>query len=266
MGKKRVGLKVRNAEALLGNAKRYYDLSVGVLQDFGGPSVYFHQEAITAQRVDFLGDRHLEMIYATLASWGMHRMGDPADTKAKMVEFDDFRSSILVCKTMLTDLKHEQIANVTPARYDAILQELGDVYRRLKVSISGSTLVAHSKTLAHILPNLIPPIDRQYTVRFFTQDKSEFFTKNKSGNWNYRSVQLEKGQEEHFTLFANICKEMKSLFDQIDKTLLHVNGCGFNTSHPKIIDNMIMTYVKSIPRPECNLDNTFNTSRNGENL
>lgn len=245
MGKKRVGLNVQNTAALLADLRGYYSLSVGVLQDFGGPSVHFHQQAIRAQASDFLGDRHIEMIYATLASWGMHRMGDPEDTKAKMVEFDDFRSSILACQTELTALRNERFENVSPDRYDEILKGLRDVYGRLKVSISDSTLVAHAKTLAHILPHLIPPIDRQYTVRFFTQDASEFFTK--SGK--YRLPQVPAGLDEQFGQFVELCGKMKKLFDRCDRTILQVNGHGFNTSYPKIIDNLIMAFVKAVPAP-----------------
>lgn len=245
MGKKRVGLNVQNTAALLADLRGYYDLSVGVLQDFGGPSVHFHQQSIRAQAAAFLGDRHIEMIYATLASWGMHRMGDPEDTKAKMVEFDAFRSSILACQTELTTLRNERFENVTPDQYGEILQGLRGVYGRLKVSISESTLVAHAKTLAHILPHLIPPIDRQYTVRFFTQDASEFFTK--SGQ--YRLPQVPNGLDAQFGLFVELSGKMKTLFDRCDRTIPQVNGQGFNTSYPKIVDNLIMAFVKSVERP-----------------
>ncbi len=250
MGKKRVGLNVQNTAELLARLPHYYDISVGVLQDFGGPSVHFHQQAIRAQASDFLGDRHIEMIYATLASWGMHRMGDPDDTKAKMVEFPDFRSSILARRTELTALRNERFENVTPERYGEILQGLEGVYTQLRVSISDSTLVAHAKTLAHILPHLIPPIDRQYTVRFFTQDASEFYYWNKrKKKWDYRLVSLPDGNGEQFGQFVGLCGKMKAMFDRCDRTILQANGQGFNTSYPKIVDNLIMAFVKSVPAP-----------------
>ena len=245
MGRKRIGLNVQNTNALLADLNRYYGLSTGVLQDFGGPSVYFHQQAILAQASDFLGERHIEMIYATLASWGMHRMGDPEDTKAKMVEFDDFRSSILACRAELTALRNERFENIASERYGEALKGLKKVYERFKVSISDSTLVAHAKTLAHILPHLIPPIDRQYTVRFFTQDASEFFTK--SGK--YRLPQVPDGLDEQFKMFVDLSVKMKAIFDHCDRAVLQVNGQGFNTSYPKIIDNLIMAFVKSVPAP-----------------
>ena len=240
MGKKRIGLNVRNDTALLADLQHYYDLSVDVLQDFGGPSVYFHQQTICAQSSDFLGDRHIEMIYATLVSWGMHRMGDPKDTKAKMVEFDAFSSSIRACRSRLESLRNERFENISASRYREILLGLKDVYGGLRVSISDSTLVAHAKTLAHILPALLPPIDRQYTVRFFTQDSTEFFTKN----GNYRLPQVPDGLEAQFALFVDLSHKIKVLFDQCNRATLQVNGQGFNTSYPKIVDNLIMAFVK----------------------
>ena len=85
---------MNNEDELTGRLRYYYDLSLDVLKEFGGPSVYFHIQAIKEQEINFLSDRHIEMIYATLASWGMHRMGDPEETKAKMVEFDIFKQSL----------------------------------------------------------------------------------------------------------------------------------------------------------------------------
>src|SRR3990170_3319422 len=90
-----LGTKGMNNEIqLVKNVSQYYASSLNVLREFGGPSVYFHVQAIRAQRHDFMSDRHIEMIYATLASWGMHRMGDPDETKAKMVEFEAFKESL----------------------------------------------------------------------------------------------------------------------------------------------------------------------------
>jgi hypothetical protein len=49
------------------------------------------------------------------------------------------------------------------------VSNLHSCYRALKLSVSEATIVVNSKALFHVLPQLIPPIDRQYTVRFFTQ-------------------------------------------------------------------------------------------------
>lgn len=245
MGKKRIGLNVKNCEALVADLQTYYDQSVTVLQDFGGPSVYFHRQAIHEQATDFLSNRHIEMIYATLASWGMHRMGDPDETKAKMVDYDDFRSSILAHKTTLAKYRKFRFESVCFRNYRRIVRSLRPIYCSLKASISDSTLVAHSKTLAHILPLLLPPIDRQYTVRFFTQDSTEFFTK--SGD--YRLPQVPDGHAAQFAMFVDLCGRTKALFDKCPEGILRVDGVGFNTSYPKIMDNLIMAYVKAVKKP-----------------
>jgi hypothetical protein len=58
---------------ILANAERYH-LAYYQADTFRGPSLYFHHRALqTRNSEDFLA--HLEYVYATLASWGMHRMG-----------------------------------------------------------------------------------------------------------------------------------------------------------------------------------------------
>ena len=44
-------------------------------ESFEGPSLYFSMEALKSCRKDFFGERHIEMVYATLVAWGMHRTG-----------------------------------------------------------------------------------------------------------------------------------------------------------------------------------------------
>src|SRR5208337_3150297 len=91
----------RNEDDLITNIGHYYKRSLEVLKEFGGPSIYFHVQSIKEQETAFLSDRHIEMIYATLASWGMHKMGNPDETKAKLVEYSDFRQSILRHRELL---------------------------------------------------------------------------------------------------------------------------------------------------------------------
>ena len=45
-------------------------------EPFNGPAKYFPEEALKSCNEDFLSDRHIEMIYATLTAWGMHRLSE----------------------------------------------------------------------------------------------------------------------------------------------------------------------------------------------
>jgi hypothetical protein len=42
-----------------------------------------------------------------------------------------------------------------------------DVMKELKVGVGKVLLVANSKALHHLLPDLVTPIDRNYALRFF---------------------------------------------------------------------------------------------------
>lgn len=236
---------MHNEVKLVKNIAGYYSKSLGILREFGGPSVYFHCQAIEQQRHDFMSERHIEMIYATLASWGLHRMGDPDKTKAKMVEFQDFKQSLIEQRSNLTDFCELKMDLCTEEEYANHISSLETIYFALVVSVSESTLVAHSKTLAHILPDLIPPIDRQYTVRFFTQDNGNFFTHT----GKYKTVTLPAGLDQQFSAFKGYCLRIKRMFDQCDKSLFEINPHTFNTSYPKIMDNIIVAFVKSVPKP-----------------
>lgn len=234
-----------NADDLIKNIDYYYKHSLEVMKDFGGPSIYFHVQAIKEQEAAFLSDRHIEMIYATLASWGMNRMGNPDETKAKLVEYLDFKQSILRHRELFNQTYSLRMDLCSQEQYEKYLNNLEHIYRNLKVSIAEATIVAHSKTLAHILPNLIPPIDRQYTVRFFTQDNKQFFTK--SGK--FRLISLPQGINAQFIDFKKYCCEIKNLLDGFNHNIFTIDKETFNTSFPKIMDNLIMAFVKDVPKP-----------------
>lgn len=125
---------------------------------FTGPSVYFHLQSLHASRTqDF--DRFAECVYATLASWGMHRMGPGG---SKMRGFAEFSSSLrsIWPTAMLLQRK-------TPASFnEKDWAELKSVFCDIRCMASGTSLVGNSKVMAHLVPNLIPPVDRAYTLTF----------------------------------------------------------------------------------------------------
>ena len=79
----------KKIEDILSNKVKYH-VEFYRANNFTGPSLYFHRRALELRRSqDRL--RYIESIYATLASWGMHRMGP---TGAKMVEMAVFQKSV----------------------------------------------------------------------------------------------------------------------------------------------------------------------------
>src|SRR4051812_33888533 len=97
----------------------------------------------------------------------MHRMGDADRTKTKLTAWDQFRTSIEKVAAVLEPFRCMTVTGMSEKDYAAAVASLLKVYEVLRLSESDATIVVNAKALYHLLPDLIPPIDRQYTVRFF---------------------------------------------------------------------------------------------------
>ncbi len=221
------------------NFIKYLDQSKNIGNIFGGPSLHFHNRALSERKIEFLGNTHLEMIYATLTSWGMHRMGD---TKTKMVDYKDFQKSILLNKNELINLRHLKIENIKKNEFMVLIKRLNEICFDLIVSKSNSKIVGNSKTLAHILPDLIPPIDRQYTILFFQKEPFNFI--DKTGK--LKQPTLKKIDENDY--FNHIIEKTYDFVNFIKNNNLVKIQQPFNTSYPKIFDNLIITYIRDIKK------------------
>jgi hypothetical protein len=191
---------------------------------FSGPSVYFHKKVIEKirqiEKHEQLFDDNLffEYIYATLAAWGMHRMGEET---AKMADYHEFKESICSNKEQILDLSGFKLQAIPDGKVDSVKTKLVSLFKNLRIMESETKLIGASKAIHHLLPDLVPPIDRQHTLRFF-----------------YGNTNITRGEEEIFL----------ELFEKFREIATHLRNEdfkfeGFNTSLPKIIDNAIMGYV-----------------------
>ena len=228
----------RKINYLLNNLNSYYEKSRSIPKHFGGPSIYFHRQCIKEcnNKKTFLSDRHIELIYATLASWGMHRMGNPKKMKTKLKVFSEFRKSIKAQEEKLWRLRKYDITKIGDNQLEKIINnEVKDIFFKLIVSEANSKLIAHAKTIHHLLPKLVPPMDHTYTMGFFSKS-------------------VPKNEEKQYELFSKIIVEMHFLAKELAKRkkfskLRNLKKDGdFNTSYTKIIDNLIISWVKSHPQ------------------
>lgn len=88
--------------------------------------------------------------------------------------------------------------------------------------------------MAHLLPNLIPPIDRQYTMIYLKGNKN--INNGKEKEWK-----LFKGLIINF--FNPIAAD-KSFLKYSKELLKNKSKYEWDTSIPKIIDNIIVGAVK----------------------
>ena len=193
---------------------------------FTGPSLYFHLKTLAIRSkhptaIQTLNDDDFfESLYATLAAWGMHRMGRG---NTKLAELDEIKSSFRRQTEQIRMIETFTITNLLDLGAEQVMVQLWQIITGLKVGIGTTKIVANSKALHHLLPSLVPPIDREYTLRFF-----------------YNRKTLTQGDEvafqEIFPYFHAIGAGRK---EEIARRI----GRGMNTSETKVIDNAIVGFV-----------------------
>ena len=134
--------------------RKYYSEKI-----FGGPSLYFHKKALIKS------EQQYEYIYAALTSWGMHRLGKGG---AKMTDFDTFKTSLKAIKSDVKRLRNKRLENLKEKEF----MLLEKVFKSIKVMKTKTKIVGNSKVMAHLLPKLVPPIDREYTFHYLMRSKS----------------------------------------------------------------------------------------------
>lgn len=197
-----------------------------VASRFTGPSRYFHQKTIAIRSTHgsistlFDDERFLEYLYATLTAWGLHRMG-PGNTRLQ--ELEAIQTSFKAHAAAIDQLAGLSLGACAEGQVQVVARALWNVVASLQVSVADARIVANSKALHHVLPDLVPPMDREYTFSFF-----------------YGRPTLSIDEGEAF-------REMFCHLDRIARrNLSHIGsrvGHGWHTGHSKVVDNAIVGFM-----------------------
>lgn len=96
---------------------------------------------------------------------------------------------------------------------------------------SNSKLVATTKVMHFFLPDLIPPMDREYTMKFFNMHLPTI-----------KSNEDHKNIEKEVQIFNLVLKKMQYICKQV-KCEQFIDDI-FSPSIPKVLDNAIVGYVR----------------------
>lgn len=180
----------------------------------GGPSLYFYQRVMSRRKAKSInellnkGENFIELMYATMGCWDMNTR------RAKMKDFDVFENNLVNIKELCKNLSGYSLDNILEENMATVKKSLGNLYDELDFMISKARLVANSKILHFVLPDLVMPMDRN-TLAFFFSNSTE--SKNK-----------------FLKIFECTCEVAR----EIDlKTYLDQN---WNLSITKVIDNAII--------------------------
>jgi hypothetical protein len=163
-------------------------------------------------------DNFLESLYRTLQAWGIGMRA------SRLKPFDDF------CRILRR--LGDAIANFETTTLDDPGLQIGTTAEALwsvieKVSIveNAAVVVSATKTLHHILPDLVVPIDREYTKMFF----------------GWHNPKFQYGQRECFVealvVFANIAQAVHPA---------QYVGAGWRSSRTKVIDNAVVGLIQAL--------------------
>ena len=215
----------------------------------GSWKMHLHKKVISRINNEFSGrplkaaadESFLKDVHTILKAWYGKR-------KWLIVDFDKFKSEIkcvasdldkfsqfriegfqdccLRCRIGLPPLKISQQDLPTVSCVGCVISLLWDTIESLNLTIGKAKIVSGTKTLHHLLPNLLPPMDNRYTGEFFMgygigQGGKSVFSNLYSG----------------FAELARRLKENEEFMAQV--------GQGYNTSLTKTLDNSIIGFIDS---------------------
>lgn len=215
-----------------------------------GPSLDFHcmtishlrqkQQAPNFSYLSLSEDQcFLILLYGTVATWGIHRMG----AKRRMVNFTIFKKQVESISELLDNIKGITLSNSTLAEINneekrirclfkkPTITERKDLQRGNQVPF----LVPNSKLLHHLHPDLFPPIDWRYIFRYFYYE-----------DINAKQVYRQGTTDRQTEWFWEILTEYKRFYDShqgIVDSFLGQDITGMETSITKIIDNIVVGYT-----------------------
>lgn len=213
-------IKKDKFDKLKKNYKTYLPKAEKAMDKFVNDALCFHKCTLQLQKKEFLSESHIDFIYKTLEAWGMN------SRTTHLVSYVDFCNIIAEKILPNKDLSTLRIEKLNEKEFEDILNRLTAICFELEITKTKSKIVASTKTLAHIFPNLVPPMDSNYTKNFFAT------------NWY-------NGKQD--TIFKDIMRAMRDFYSDkkivADARKLVKNNKKANTSLPKVFDNLIITYM-----------------------
>lgn len=156
-----------------------------------------------------------ENFHQTLYAWGIGKRA------SRLVALPEFRDRLNGCSEEISGFEHLRLDD---PKLDASLtaMRLWRLIKRLGVVQNVSLIVPGTKTLHHLLPNLVPPMDRAWTGAFF--------------QWSMGSPQYER------STFIRTFRSFAEIAQATDPS--EFVGDEWRTSLTKVLDNAIIGYCK----------------------
>ncbi len=186
------------------------------------PGSYLYNLLLKYDYKKKFSDEFIELVYVTLSAWNMNSRG------AKLNDIKVFKTSIIQSKAFFDKIRNETISNLSNNK--SVEKYLFELFQNIKlVYLNKPPLVTFSKTMHFFLPELIVPIDREYTLNYF-----------------YGNINVPKEKEKQFKMFIDI-ESMYSDYANEHNLEIYIDNI-WNRSIPKVLDNMVIGYLRKKER------------------
>lgn len=147
-----------------------------------------------------------------------------------MQSFVTFQQSTEILKYKIVEAQEFNFHEMNEVKWGL----LKEIFQKINVMASGTSLVGNSKVMHHMLPNIIPPIDREYTLWFLR------------GNTNIKNDldyewQLMKAIISEF--FIPVTCDM-GFQSKAKKWMTQKEEYPWDTSILKVVDNLVIGLKK----------------------
>ncbi|WP_131519217.1 hypothetical protein [Kribbella capetownensis] len=209
--------------ALVAGFDRYLAVYDGTVP-FSGVQLSAHRAALQARHAagsaaDAARDPEFaRVLRGTLLAWGL------GVRASRLAEESEFAAALTAAAPLLAVLDGLRIDQQTlPTDLDEQLWRLID---GLGVVANDAKIVAGTKTLHHLLPDLVPPIDREWIGRFFSLHAPEW-----------------QGHQQRAT-FLRLFRAYRDVATQVDLDA-ELTGQPWRTGLAKLLDNGVIGYCKA---------------------
>jgi hypothetical protein len=159
-----------------------------------------------------------------------------------LTDWERFQASLVAIAPALAEFRGCKLLEMSENQYSEAVSRLRACYQALDLSMSAATIVVNSKAFYHLLPDFIPLINRQYTIRFFKHAPEAWRdTKGK-----FRMISLPSGIDAQYSLFHKTCVDIKRLADRIDPALFETERRQHQVTAPKALDSAIVNCVRIV--------------------
>lgn len=160
--------------------------------------------------------RFCELLYETLRAWGVGRRA------SRLVDLTEFRQRLEAHGEEFEALDGFALEDPSLA-LEAVADRVDDLICELGIVHNQAVIVAGTKALHHLLPSLVPPMDRAWTGAFF--------------GWN-----VVDPQNRHSAIFREAFSALAIVAVACRPSRLVADG--WRTSSTKILDNALIGYCK----------------------